>query len=94
MDNSILKFESEKQTFEFDEKVVGEIDFRGLASEQLFNEKKSYVLIKILSIKIWQKRLGIIIPRQKLVKALCRLRKAQISGYFIIRILPLSIPHL
>jgi hypothetical protein len=46
MGGSVLNFDSEKQTFNFDDEVVGETDFRRLALEQLFNEKKSYALIK------------------------------------------------
>ena len=46
MDRTILDFDSEKQEFKFNEKVVANIDFRSLALKQLFDEKKSYVLIK------------------------------------------------
>ena len=46
MVSPILNFDSVKQVFEFDSEILEKINFRGLASEQLFNEKISYVIIK------------------------------------------------
>jgi hypothetical protein len=46
MNSSVLNFNLKRQIFEFNEEVAGDIDFRHLALEKLFNEEKSYVLIK------------------------------------------------
>ena len=46
MGNPVLNFDSERQIFEFDEEIIAGMDFRQLALAQLFNKKKSYVLIK------------------------------------------------
>ncbi len=46
MDHSILSFDCEEQVFNFNEEVVANIDFRRLALGQLFNDKKSYLVVK------------------------------------------------